>query len=324
MKKWLLMGFLFSNLCVASSNALSIGNVRPPSNAAECMQACSPAKCRSISIKNTCYKDCNALIDLRPCLNTKAEIRNGTDANTAAGLKKNIFTDQLVKKAPSAAYYLNSGNAREKEGNSFPTAQDYKDVIHVTENLRGMCAQTLQQQEKIGGLDDKTASQFKSIINNIDTIIGSIKQSAPLLASGPSGPINGEIKKKLPQGQPLPGMVPDWQVKKAQTRKTNEELKRLVGDAELLVKNCVQQGGTLIYKLKQSSNYKVKKVAENIASPSRCAVCLTNKCSTDLKTYKKCKETCPSIFTKKCLTAVENNPAMQKAYQEHYNTQQFN
>ena len=173
----------------------------------ECSVMCIPQKCKTIPVQQKCLNNCQNKIDLQPCLNTPASPKTLSDANTAAGIKKDLFTKKLLDAAPDAAYYLNAGNLKLRDANATPRARDYSSVNYVLTNLRGMCAQTIKEYLNVtNGKDAKTKSQFLEVINHIDQIINKIKTS-----------------NKNAAGEPV---------------HTNMELKKMVGDTELFIKNC--------------------------------------------------------------------------------------
>lgn len=254
-----------------------------------CKNICSPQKCKTVTGQQTCITRCGKQIDIQPCLNILASPKSLSDANTVGGIKKEKYTRALLSQAPNATYYLNAGDFKLREAEKTPTTKDYQAVNYVLVNLRGMCAQTINEYLTVSkGKDDETKRQFLDVIRRLDQIIMRIKE--PYIP------------------------VPDQPVR------TNIILKKTVGDAELLIKNCIQQGSAATYSFKNQASQKVKGFFSRIAAPFTCKVCTPDNC-TKLDVYKKCIETCPEIYRKKCQSAA--NQTIRDSYQEEYNNRKF-
>ncbi len=256
----------------------------------QCKEMCISQECKTIAVKQQCLNNCQNKIDLQPCLNTPASPKTLSDANTAAGIKKDMFTKKLLEAAPDAVYYLNAGNLKLRDAKAAPRARDYSSVNYVLTNLRGMCAQTINEYLNVTkGKDIKTKEQFIHVIKSIDQIINQIK-----------------TPKKDADGT-LVG--------------TNMMLKRSVGDAELLIKNCIQQGATATFSFKNQSSQKVKGFFNKLKAPFSCSACTSDKCTKSLDIYKKCMENCPKKYTAQC--QIKSNDKIRDEYQKYNNNLNF-
>lgn len=276
----------------------------------QCQATCVPKNCHNTDIKMKCLKDCES-VNIASCLDTPLVITKLSDVNTAAGVRKILFTKKLLQTAPLATNYLDSGAFPDKNDyNKKPPAEAFKDIIYVISNLRKMCVETVEQNVKLGGVEPRALDQLRDSLSRVDNILTQINKRA----------------MSIDQEDPADAAKPF----------TNRDLKNEVGLAELNVKTCIQQGSQLHEEARlrldaesrlsqyQANHPQAKKTSEKFKSflkgaiaPFTCISCQTKKCLVDVGVYTKCREKCPPKYSSKCMVmAAQSRTPAYEAYQK--------